>query len=405
MEFVRFLMKIGLLLAISRFLGESLARRGQSSMVGCILAGLILGESFLGIVGPSRELDIIARLGSFFLVLMIALEIEPRELFRHGLRPFIIAFLGFLTSFLGGFLAGLYLERDIMTSLFIGVVLSASALPVALFVIESYDLLKLEASRIAITSAIITEILMITLLGAILEAHAVGSVNIRNILLGTKNILAFLLAILSIDYILSYRNYHIARILRREIEIVLARMKTREFPFALFLITGIFLAVAAERAGLSYVIGAFLTGLLVYEDVVGREALQEVKRILSAFVYGFFAPLFFSYSGVLLDLGSILDSLPEFLLLLLVAFSAKILGAYLGGRIAGLEDREALFISHVLNLRGTLDLVILYLGLDIGIIDERLFSILVAIVLLSMLLTPFMISRDSVSLRGREDAG
>ncbi len=166
--------------------------------------------------------------------------------------------------------------------------------------------------------------------------------------------------------------------------------EAKGFTFAL--IMALCFGVLAEIAGLHIILGAYMAGLFVREGIVSRELLQKINDRFVSITYGFLGPIFFVSLSFHIDL-SILTTHPYLLLVLLTAaVLGKWVGAGAGALAGGMQRGEAAVIGAAMNGRGAVELIIASIGLEMAIIDDTFFSILVVIAFLTTLMSPVSIN-------------
>src|SRR5438105_5481150 len=157
------------LLLAARLCGELAERLGQLAMVGEIAAGIILGPSVLDVIAPSKELDVISNLGVFLLVMLAGMEIDFQDLaaaFRG--RGFFIALLGFSLPFGLGVALGPRIGYDPTQSLFLGLCIAITALPVSVRILMDLGRLQTDAGQRIITASVFNDVTALLVLGVVL---------------------------------------------------------------------------------------------------------------------------------------------------------------------------------------------------------------------------------------------
>jgi Kef-type K+ transport system membrane component KefB len=383
------------ILVSARILGEVFQRIGQPPLVGELLAGLVIGPSILGLVGPSADLHVISNLAVFFLVFLAGLEMDPREIRRAGGSAIVISIIAFFIPLLAGTGTSLLFGLATVQSLFMGLLLSITAVPVSAIVLMQFGILNSRLGNTVITAAVVNDIMSLIMLSIILQIAADGGtapLNVGDVLVSGINMAVFLGGIFLLDIILR----KIAGGLRRKVEPFFKKLQTKEAAFGVLLITAIAISLVAQDIGLHFVIGTFFSGLVIYRGRIGRENFNKVYGTISAITFGFFAPIFFALIGIEFNVQSLVSAIPLFLALLGVAIVTKVAAGYIGAKIVGFSREVSLAIGFLMNGRGMVELVIASIGFGLGIIDMTLFSIAVAIGLVTTILAP-LTSRPMVS--------
>ena len=169
------------------------------------------------------------------------------------------------------------------------------------------------------------------------------------------------------------------------------KLHTKEAAFGILLISTILVSVIAQVViGLHFIIGTFFSGLIVYKEIIRKENFERVYGIISAISFGFFAPIFFAVIGININMDSIANNLPFFIVLAIVAVITKVGGGYIGSRLTKFSKDECWAIAFLMNGRGMVELVIASIGYSSGIIDSTIFSITVTIGWATTILAPIL---------------
>ena len=378
-----------IILVSARFLGEIAQRFHQPALVGEILAGIILGPSLLSIVVTHEDLVVLSELAVFFLMFLAGLEMHPEEIRKAGKSAIIISSLAFALPLLGGLGTSLLFELDIIRAMFMGLLLSITAVPVSAIVLMEFGIIRTRLGNAVITAAVINDIFSLVILSIILQLHNIdnsGQIDYTAIGFSAINIGSFIGGIFIIDFVFRKTSHW----LPKKVAPLFSKMKTKEAAFGMLLITTITISLIAQEVGLHFIIGTFFSGLIVYKQIIGKKNFDRVYGIVSAISFGFFAPIFFALIGIEFNAQSLLNSVPLFLSLLAVAVIGKVGGGLLGARLAKFNKEQSLSIGFLMNGRGMVELVIAAIGFSAGILDLKLFSIAVAIGVITTIMAPVL---------------
>jgi Kef-type K+ transport system membrane component KefB len=377
-----------IILVAARVLGELFQRIKQPPLVGEILAGVIIGPSVFAIVQFSPDLGVLADLAVFFLMLLAGLEMDPREIRRAGRYAVVISLIAFAVPLASGTAVAQLFGLALAPSLFMGLLLSITAVPVSAMVLMHFGILRSKLGHTVVTAAVINDILSLIVLSIVLQMGAGeggGDVlDFGEIASSGAKIAAFLAGIFIFDILLRKTSHW----LPSKFEPYFNRLQTKEAAFCILLILTIALSLIAQEIGLHFIIGTFFSGLIIYKEIIGKQNFDRVYGIISAITFGFFAPIFFAIIGIEINLQSIAGSIPLFLALLGVAVAAKIGGGYVGARLVRFPKDTSLAVGFLMNGRGMVELVIASIGFAAGIIDLTLFSIAVAIGFVTTIMAP-----------------
>lgn len=399
-----FVVELLLLLLTARMFGEIMERFNQPAMIGEVLAGVILGPSLLGFAVFTNEIKVISDLGVFLLVILAGFEIDIEEL-RKSIRGrnAWIAIMGFIIPMFSGFVIGIIFELQIMLTVFLSLCISITALPVSIRILMDLGKLNTDIGQKIISAAIFNDVVALLILGVILDFKE-SSANIREL---TFTIIFSVLKVLIFMFLMvgAYRLFNIAKekvtFLNHKFETFLIYLKGKESLFAMIMVFVLIFASLSELVGLHFVIGAFFGAILLPREMLGKENFEAVQKNTSSITMGFLAPIFFAAMGVEFNLLSINN---VYLLLVVIAasFISKILGGYLGGKMAKLSNYKSFTLGVGLNARGIMELVIANIALQNGFIDIPLFSILILMGIITTVVTPFLLKR-SFSLIDKEN--
>ncbi|MET9294021.1 cation:proton antiporter [Streptomyces sp. NPDC003077] len=381
---------LALILGLARAAGALAARLGQPAVVGEILAGVLLGptlfgDRLVGLLFPTDVRDLLSALagvGIALFMFVVGAELDLAVL-RGGGRVTLWASAGstLLPLALGAGLA-LLLEPSHATGtsdgfvLFFAVAMSVTAFPVLARVIADRELAHTRVGTTALACAAITDLLAWTLL-AVVVALATGERFDWRLAL----VVPYVAVMATVVRPLLHRAGRFGAERERD-----TPGGNRSF---LALVLGGLLASAAvtEWLGLHYIFGAFLFGAVLPRGTAGRlrdGVLHRVEPLCGVLLL----PVYFVLSGLKVDLSQLdLTNLGELAAILAVAITGKFLGAYLGARTGGLDTHQSAALGALLNTRGLTELVILGVGLELGVLDTTLYSLMVVMAVTTTALT------------------
>jgi Kef-type K+ transport system membrane component KefB len=383
------------LLVTAKVLGEISARLGQPTMIGELIAGLLLGPSVLNIIGYTAELKVIADLGVFLLIILAGMEIEVEKI-RDSVRGknSWIAIMGFLIPFVCGFFLGIGFDFGYTFSTFLGLCIAITALPVSIRILMDLGKVDSQIGQRIISAAIFNDVVALLILGVILDFNQ-ESKNLKELIFSTIISIAKVSTFIVILYI-AYRLFKIAkskvRIINPKMNTFLQYLQGKESLFAIVIVFVLLFATIAEFLGIHFVVGAFFGAILFPRSMFKVKEFASVKKSTSSITMGFLAPIFFAYMGISCKISSI-DNYTLLGLVLLASFFSKIFGGFVGGKMAGFNSLESFSLGLGMNARGLVELVIASIALQRGFIDVPFFTILVIMALLTTLLTPIFLKK------------
>ena len=394
-----------ILLLITRIGAEIAVRLRQPALVGELLAGVLLG---LVVVAAPDSAEMIAELDTdktfqavldlavFFLMLLAGIETRPKDLAQASGRAAPVALAGMLLPLALGFALGWWWlpasEWRFAQSLFLGVALAITAVPVAVKVLMDLNRLQTPVGQVIVAAAVIDDLLSLILLAVltaiITSGESVTPASLARIL---GSVAAFLaLAWLIGRYLLPVIGRH------------LRRLASEHSDMSLLIIFALALSVLAEWLHMHFLIGAFTAGVVFTRNVAGEDAHERLQTQTRAITLGFLAPVFFASIGIHLDIDAIVET-PLFLLALLAAaFAGKLAGAGLTARLVGFDRRDAMAIGAAMNARGAVEIIIADIALRAGLFDkpdptppaiDYLFSAIVIMAIVTTLVSPLALRR------------
>ena len=354
-------------------LGDELFKRlGQPTIVGEILAGVVIGSSVLGLVEPTETLEVFAELGVVFLLFWVGLETRISELAEVGRAAILVGLLGFLLPLGGGIGLGFGLGEPAATSIFLGAALVATSVGITSAVLIELGALSTRRARTILGAAVVDDILAMVLLAVAVGLAAEGGVD------ATSIAVVILLALGFVGFVALGGT----RLLRAQPRL-LSAPRFSESPLLPAVILALGLAALASEIGLAAIIGAFLAGMMVAETKEQHPIEDEVAPL-----YAFFPPFFFVFIGLQVDLEAFADAGTLALLagVTALAVATKFAGSWLGARSLGRTD--AAFVGVGMVPRGEVGIIVAGIGRTTGVIDNELFAVIVGMSILTTLAVP-----------------
>jgi Kef-type K+ transport system membrane component KefB len=352
----------------------------QPPVLGELLAGIIFGPAFLGIIHPDETIKVLSDLGIFFLMFYAGLETNPFDLKRSSSQSFMVGFGGFFVPFLMGFGACVLLGVEMMTALFVGLGLSITAIAVNARVLTDMKLQRYRVTPVIIGASIVDDVLSLALMTAIIGIAAESG---KFDWIGAGFALFKAIAFFVISIIIGMRIYP-------RLNKYFVTREAKGFTFAL--IVALIFGIGAELAGLHIIIGAYMAGLFVREGIVHKALLQKINDRFVSITYGFLGPIFFVSLSFHMTFEIFKTHLDLILILLVVAVMGKMLGAGLAAHMGRMTKSESMIVALSMNGRGAVELIIASIGLELGIIDDVFFSILVVVAFVTTLIPPASVS-------------
>ncbi len=380
---------LSLLLIGAHLLGRTAEHFGQPALLGQMLAGIALGPSLLGCVGASPSLSAVADLSVLFVVVTAGLEMRMQHVldaFRGKGSIALLLGLAIPAATAGTFAYAM--QMSFWPGVVVTLCISVTALPVALRILDGLGLLNAPWARIAISSALLSDVIVLMGLGiAMSTATPSGSsaVSAAAAVAAAVGKLGLLLLVV--------RGCHFICLRWTASGAWSKSQDTRPSTDAVLIVTLLFmlaLGAISELLGFHFVIGVFLAALMVTRDLISDARFEKLERTCDVMTVSLFGPLFLAYQGVLFEAQALVDY--GFVAgLLIVAIVSKLLGGYATARLNRLDHRDALGVGIVMNARGVVGMVVASIAYRAGLVDQSLFSTLLLVCIVTSVMTPFML--------------
>jgi Kef-type K+ transport system membrane component KefB len=354
-------------------IGAELVQRVKlPGVVGEIAAGCIVGPSLLGWVQPAEALDVLAEIGVVLLLFSVGLETRLDEMKRVGRSALLVGVLGVIVPFALGSLWAHGAGYDWAKSLFVAAAFVATSAGITARVLQELGALQREESRVILGAAVIDDILAMLLLGIVTALQSGEDLRIGHLAIVLTEAIGFVVVIALVG----------ARVMRRASGLLEAPINPLS-PLTIVLALCLGLAFASTQFGLAAIIGAFLAGMIASETRQ-RETLEHQTKPLLALM----TPFFFVMTGTKVELAQLAnaDALLTLAFITAIAVVSKLVGGYLGALPMG--KRGALIVGVGMIPRGEVGVVVASLGLAAGVFSARTYALIVAMSLLTAMVTP-----------------
>jgi Kef-type K+ transport system membrane component KefB len=390
------LLALAAVVLVGRLLGVLFRRAGQPPVIGEVVGGILLGPSFLGLLSPATYhfllpteiaplLSVVAQIGVIIYMFLIGLELNP-ELLRNRVKATLVIST---SSILLPFLLGVGLARFIYAelsppnvpftpfALFLGLSMSVTAFPVLARILNDIGLARTPLGTIALTCAAFEDIAAWCLL-----AFVVGFVNAAA---GS----ALFVAVLTVGF-----ASLMLVVVRPIIASLVARLEERsptQGTVAVVLVGLLMSAWTTEVIGIHAVFGAFIFGVIIpHHSSLARTLHQNLESLTILLL-----PAFFAFTGMRTEIG-LLSGRYEWVvcaIIIAVATTGKWGGALIGARLTALSWRESSALGVLVNTRGLMELIVLNVGLELGVISQTLFTMMVLMALVTTIATTPLLRR------------
>lgn len=375
------------MLIAAKLLGEVAERFGQPSVLGELIAGVVLGGSLLGIVpdqGPAGEVvHLLAQLGVVLLLFEIGLETDLREMLRVGPASLSVATVGVILPFVLGFAYWAYLPHaarggttDLTTAaIFVGATLTATSVGITARVLSDLNQMSSPEARIIIGAAVIDDVLGLVILSVVSGLAAGVSLSTLGVLRVFAVAVGFLVVAVLVGRFLAPRLFDLV-----------VRMRVRYVLLVFSIAFALGLASVAALAGSALIIGAFAAGLILSGTNQFDTIEREVRPVVSVF-----APIFFVSVGASVNLR-LLDPTREgaagVLGVAAVLTALAILGKLAAGWAAPWVRFRRLVVGVGMIPRGEVGLIFADIGRRAGILNEAVFGAILLMIVVTTFVAP-----------------
>ncbi|UGV40377.1 cation:proton antiporter [Methanococcoides orientis] len=372
------LFSILMILLLAKVFGELFERVGFPSILGELLSGVVLGI-FL-IHQESEIITFLAEMGAIFLLFTAGYkEVHLRDLTASSKKALIASVCQVFVAFFAGFLMGMYFQFSTLVSVFMGVAFSPTSIGVVVRTLIDIDYLSSEPGSMMLTSSIFDDIIGIFLLSIVVTMATYDQFpSVVQILFIMSKIVAFLVIML---------------IFRGKVFPVLFayvhKMHIKESIFAFVIMVALFSAYLAEVFGLHAVIGAFIGGVMISD--ISHAKIEHVQSKVTGIAYGIFVPIFFAFIGLSVNIATLQTVGLFSVAVVFLALAGKLVGGFAGGRLIGFDNYDSLIFGVGVMPRAGVELVLISIGKELGIIGDDIFSAIVLMVAVSIFVSPVLL--------------
>jgi Kef-type K+ transport system membrane component KefB len=391
------LTQIVVILMVAGVFRRLFRRIGQPPVMGEMIAGIVLGPSVLGLFFPLalpflfppaslETLRLLSQIGVVLFMFTVGMEVNVQHLREKGSAAVMISHASIIVPFLLGAALSLFLYRDLAPSgtsfnafaLFIGVAMSITAFPVLARILEDRNLTRTKLGSIAITCAAVDDVTAWCILALVIAL--VKSTGFASSVLTVGLTLAFAAVMVFV----------VRPQLARDIKEPDSQQHRRHLiPVILAFV--LCCALISETIGIHALFGAFIAGVVMPPSTEFRIFLKDKLEAFGSYAL---LPLFFAFTGLRTQI-SLLNDWQSWLMcgaIILVAIAGKLVGSMLMSRWTGMNWSQSFSIGVLMNTRGLVELVVLNIGYDLGILSERIFAMMVLMALVTTFMTGPLLS-------------
>jgi Kef-type K+ transport system membrane component KefB len=385
-SFLQFAIVLVVVITAAKLGGLLSLKLGQPSVLGELLAGLVLGPSLLNFLhwAPFTDKHLgegiahLAELGVLLLMFIAGLDLHLSDLAKSVKVSAFAGTLGVLLPLVAGYLAARFFDFPVDISIFTGLILAATSVSISAQTLMEMGVLRSRIGIGLLGAAVFDDILVVLGLSVFVAISLGTGGGIGTVAWIAARMLLYLAAAAILGmYLIPKLSYRVDN------------LPISQGLIAFTFMVAIFYAWSSEvLGGMAAITGAFLAGL-----VFARSPLKSrIETGISTLAYGFFVPIFFVNVGLASNARELTaDGLWLFLVMTFVAVISKLLGGSIGALFAGFSNREAIQLGAGLMSRGEVGLIVATVGISEGLIGPEIFSIIVGVVIVTTLLTPLVL--------------
>jgi Kef-type K+ transport system membrane component KefB len=387
------LVQIITIIFVARFFGWICKKIGQPSVIGEMIAGIVLGPSLVGTYFPEYSallfpkaslpnLQFFSQMGLILFMYVVGMELDLSVLKTKAKDAVIISHASIIIPFTLGITLAYFIYEQFAPQgvdfssfgLFMGIAMSITAFPVLARIVQERGLHRTRIGAMVITCAAADDVTAWCILAAVIAIVKAGSFVSSLYIIGLSVAYVFLML------------WVVKPFLKRIGDLYSNRENITKPVVAIFFLTLLISAYTTEIIGIHALFGAFMAGAIMPENMRFRsifiEKVEDVSQVM-------LLPLFFVFTGLRTKIGLLDD--PEMWkvcgLIILVAVTGKFLGSALTAKFVGQNWRDSLTIGALMNTRGLMELIVLNIGLDLGVLSEEIFSMMVIMALATTFMT------------------
>jgi len=389
LEVSEFFLKLFLILVTAKIMGEAFAQLRLPAVIGEVFAGVLLGQSVLGIIHPDASFMLLSKIGMLLLLFEVGVDTDVGKLISVGGQSVLVALTGVVAPFGLGYAAGLYFGMSDAGAMFVGGTLVATSIGITLRVLKDLGRQHTHAAQVVLGAAVLDDVIGVVLLAVVFDYTLEGTIDVASSL----KVLGFIAAFLVM-----------APVLSRVLVMFMAKMsdlaKTPGMLSTILVSLILVLSVMAHDIGAPEIVGAFAAGLALtrksvftiggHAEHIRSEIITRAEEKMTP-IGELFIPIFFVMVGVSIDFSVIDYQSGAFWVfagsVTVLAFLTKLVsGVWVRGSVA-----NKLSVGVAMTPRGEVGLVFAETGLRNGIFDEAAYASMVFVVALTTLFAPMML--------------
>ena len=365
-----FILQIVIILLATKLAGQLSIRLGQPSVLGKILIGIVIGPAILGWVQDTEVIKIFAQIGVLLLMFLAGLETDLSEMNRNLKAATAVAIGGIIAPMILGYAGGQLFGLSSGESVFIGLLLSATSVSISVQTLRELGWLNSKEGSTLLGAAVLDDIIVVILMAIAMSFFVSSDVSISMVI--GKKILFFIALFIAAKWLIKPFIH------------IFSTFKVTEAVVSAGLIVGLGFAYFAESLGIAGIIGTFFAGLAIGQTEFKKEIEHKLEPIASTI----FVPVFFVSIGLSVSFEGIENQISFLVIFSTLAIVSKWIGAGLGARMSGFNNKSSLGIGAGMISRGEVALILAAIGLEGGLLPKDYYTSLIFVVILTTVVTP-----------------
>lgn len=367
------ILQLIIIIVAAKICGTIASRFGQPSVLGEIIAGILIGPAVFGLVETNDFLHLFSEIGVIFLMFFAGTETNLKDLTSSLRSALTVATMGIILPFIGGYVVGISFGMDPIHAAFLGVVLTATSVSISVQTFRELNYMHTKESATVLGAAIADDIIGLIILAVMISLTVGGDTSISIVLL--KQVI-FFAVIIAMHKVLPM------------ITKIAVKIPIPDFSLVYGVLLCFLYSWFADAMGISNIIGAFFAGLALASNDTIREQL-EGKLLPSVNVI--FIPVFFTSIGLVVSLNGVGEHIWLIIVLCIVAIVTKVIGAGFGAKITGYTMQSSLLIGTAMISRGEVALITSSIGFQAGLFSQEYYTPMIIAIVVSTLVTPPML--------------
>lgn len=361
-----------LIIFTTKLAGHISVRLGQPSVLGKLIAGIILGPALLNWVQPSSFIETIAQIGVILLMFIAGVETDLEQMKQNWKAAFAVAVGGVIMPLIGGYGLGIAFNFTQGQAIFLGLLFCATSVSISVQTLKELNKLNSNEGSTILGAAVVDDVVVVILLAFVMSLLGTGGGDVSLPLIIGKKVVFFVVIILASIWLVPIAMKWFSRF--KVTEVILSIALIIAFAFSYF----------AEWLGVAGIIGAFAAGLAIGQTPFKK----EVEHKLEPLAYTIFVPVFFVSIGLNISFEGLASHIWFIVFLTLIAILSKLIGGGIGAKLTGFNMNSSLIIGSGMISRGEVALIIATTGLSSGLLTQEYFTPVILVIILTTLVTP-----------------